>query len=85
MNGLQTAVCVLLCIWIGIQALNALIQLSIIWKQYKHVIELEKSIKNFDNVMDESFKDIKRDKFFQDIEELQKEKFENKEDKGDRE
>lgn len=82
MNGLQTTVCILLIVWLLLCIVNVCIQISIYWKQYKHAKQLEDSIKNFDNVMGETFKDIQRDKFFKDIEDLTEE---NKEDKGDKE
>jgi hypothetical protein len=61
------------------------LQISIALKNIKHAKDLEKSIKNFDNVMGETFKDMARDKFFEEIEELKEENKEEGENEDGRE
>lgn len=82
---MQTAVYILLIIWLILSIYSVCLQISIALKNIKHAKDLEKSIKNFDNVMGETFKDMARDKFFEEIEELKEENKEEGENEDGRE
>lgn len=84
MTGLETAVYILLVIWLALVIFNTCIQISISIKQHRHTRELEEAIKDFDGAFEETLNNIKRQNFFNEIEQM---KHENEEgdDKNGRE
>lgn len=76
---METVVYVLLAIWLVLCIISTTIQILTGLKHYKQARNMEKSIKELDNALGNTFKEMKRDKFFTEIEELNKEKEEGEE------
>lgn len=70
MTWLEIFVYILLGAFLCLAIVNIIIQIMINIKQYNHAAKLEKAIKSLDDIVGESFKDITRNEFFKDIEEL---------------
>lgn len=87
MNKFQTVVYILFAIWLVLSIINTCMQISIGIKQFRHAKKIEDAVRNFDNMLGDTFKGVKRQEFFDGIDELKAtelEKDKNENEKGDK-